>query len=301
MPVLAIFLFSPEAGIPSMRTGKAGAPQMSTADKDSAGATPQSELRGAVADMAGLPLGPNIVRTLVDTLVFTPRIARDVLSGANSYFSPLRLFLSLMGLTFAIIAFFGLPNMLSLETMMAADGWDRVRAALAERGHTFEEVSATVSRWGGLLNWPILVLSMIPYLVVIKLFRPSISWWHHLQCYLAANNAMLIASLLVLPLLLYSQLAFILAQSLSAIVFFIALIRIGSGAYGLHPIALIGLFIASVLVSIPSTVLIVILTMASMEMMLQLSYDVSFIELMSISLDSGDVPVEAPPPSATDR
>lgn len=274
---------------------------MSNVQGDSGSPTPQSELRGAVADMAGLPLGPNILRTLVDTLIYTPRIARDILSGTNSYFSPLRLFLSLMGLSFAIIAFFGLPNMFSLETMMAADGWDRVRAALAESGLTFEEVSATVSRWGGLLNWPILVLSMIPYLVVIKLFRPSISWWHHLQCYLVANNAMLIASLLVLPLLFYSQLVFILAQSLSAIVFFIALIRIGSGAYGLHPIALIGLLVASVLVTIPSSALILILTLVSMELVLQLSYDVSFIELMSISLDSGDVPVEAPPPSATDR
>ncbi|MGY6662295.1 MAG: hypothetical protein ACXIVO_08235 [Glycocaulis sp.] len=274
---------------------------MSNSERDSGPVTPQSELRGAVAGVAGLPLGPNIVRTVIDTLVFTPRIARDVLNGTNAYFSPLRLFLSLMGLTFAIIAFFGLPNMFSLETMMAADGWDRVRAALAERGHTFEEVSATVSRWGGLLNWPILVAGMVPYLVVIKLFRPSVSWWHHLQCYLTANNAMLIASLLVVPLLIFSELAFILTQSLSAIVFFVALIRIGSGGYGLHPLALVGLLIASLLVTIPSTVLIMALTMASMELVLQLGYDVSFLELMSISLDSGDAPAEAPPPSATEE
>lgn len=252
------------------------------------------------SDLTGLPLAPLVFRTLVDTLIFTPRIARDVIAGTRAYFSPLRLFISLMGMTFAIVTFIGLPNVFSLETMMAADGWDRVRAALAERGHTFEEVSATVSRWGGLLNWPILVASMIPYLVVIKLFRPSISWWHHLQCYVAANNAMLIASLLALPLLLVGELIFIVAQSLTAVVFFVALIRIGSGGYGLGPVALFGLFIASLLVTIPSTLLIVILTMTGMELVLQLGYDVSFMELMSISLDSDSVPVEAPP-SATEE
>ncbi|WP_439634774.1 hypothetical protein, partial [Glycocaulis sp.] len=81
----------------------------------------------------------------------------------------------------------------------------------------------------------------------------------------------------------------------------VALIRIGSGGYGLHPLALVGLLIASLLVTIPSTVLIMALTMASMELVLQLGYDVSFLELMSISLDSGDAPAEAPPPSATEE
>ncbi|MGP1275516.1 MAG: hypothetical protein ACQRW7_08865 [Caulobacterales bacterium] len=268
-------------------------------DAGQTGTAKREHSAGQIAsDLVGLPLGPLVFRTILDTLLFTPRIARDVIAGTNAYFSPLRLFISLMGLTFTIIAFFGLPNMFSLETMMAPDGWDRVRSALAEQGHTFEEVSATVSRWGGLLNWPILVISMIPYLVVIKLFRPSISWWHHLQCYLAANNAMIIAALLVLPFLVFSQLLFIVSQSLSAIVFFIALMRIGSGGFGLGPVKLTGLLIASVLVTIPSTVLIMVLVMGSMEAVLQLNYGVSFLELMSISLDSSDVPVEAAPPSS---
>jgi len=79
-----------------------------------------------------MPLGPLVFRTLVDTLIFTPRIARDVILGTRGYFSPLRLFISLMGLQFGIAAFFGLPAFYSLETLLAPEGRDLAEAHLTD-------------------------------------------------------------------------------------------------------------------------------------------------------------------------
>ena len=254
------------------------------------------------SDLTGMPLGPLVFKTLVDTLIFTPRIARDVVDGTQGYFSPLRLFVSLMGLQFGIAAFFGMPAFYSLETLLAPEGWDLVEAHFDERALAFNEVSATVSRWGALLNWPLMAVGAIPYLLVIKAFRPSLSWWTHLQCYLAANNAMLIVSLLCAPALVFGELAFLMTQGLSAIVFFVAIMRVASGGYGLKTGALIGFLLVNIIITLPSTVLMFAAGMFSVHLILQWNYDLSLFELMSISLDQSSRPLEAaPPPSATEE
>lgn len=254
------------------------------------------------SDLTGMPLIPLAFKTLRDTLVFTPRVALDVISGRRAYFSPLRLFISLMGLQFGIAAFFGLPAFYSVETLLAPEGHDLAVAYLVERGLTFTDVSATVSRWGALLNWPLMAVGAVPYLLVIKAFRPSLSWWTHLQCYLAANNAMLIVSLLCAPVLLAGELAFLMTQGLSAIVFFIAIMRVASGTYGLKPLKLAGFLLVNLIITVPSTVLMFAAGMLSVHMILQWNYDVSLWELMSISLEQDSRPTEAaPPPSATEE
>jgi hypothetical protein len=248
------------------------------------------------SDLTGLPLIPLAFRTLVDTLIFTPRVARDIVRGTRAYFSPLRLFISLMGLQFGIAAFFGLPAFYSLEALLAPAGWDLAEAHLAEQGLSFTEVSATVGRWGALLNWPLMAVGAIPYLVVIKAFRPSLSWWTHFQCYLSANNAMLIVSLLCVPALLLGELAFLATQGLSAIVFFIAIMRVASGAYGLKPLLLAGFLLVNLIITVPSTILMFAAGMFSVHLILQWNYDLSLFELMSISLNQDSRPLEASPP-----
>jgi len=267
-------------------------------DQHAAPAAQDHSARQIASDLTGLPLAPLVLRTLVDTLIFTPRISRDVISGTRGYFSPLRLFVSLMGLQFGIAAFFGMPAFYTVDALIAPGGRDLAEAYLAERGLTISGVSDTVSRWGALLNWPLMALGAIPYLLVVKAFRPSLSWWTHFQCYLSANNAMLIASLLCAPVLIFGEIAFLLTQGLSAIVFFIAIMRVASGGYGLGTIALIAFLLVNIIITIPSTILMFAAGMFSVHFILQWNYGVSLFELMSISLDQSSRAIEAAPPQS---
>lgn len=288
---------APSVAMATIVANPGGGASMTSERHDAQAPQPAREHSGSqiASDLTGLPFAPLVWRTLVDTLIFTPRIAQDVITGTRAYFSPFRLFISLMGLHFAAIAFFGLPNLFSLETMLASDGLDQVEEAVAAEGHSVAGLSASLSRWGGILNWPILVIGMVPYLLVLKAFRPSVSWWHHVQCYLTANNAMLIASFSAMPLLIFDTLLFLVFQSLSAIVFFVALLRIGSGAFGLKPGLLTAMLAANLAATIPSTIFIFLLTMLAMDAILQLDFGLSFFDLLMISLDSGTPPAEAGP------
>lgn len=266
---------------------------MSTTDNDRPAATPQSELRGAVADMAGLPLGPNILRTLVDTVVFTPRVAQDIVNGTRAYFSPLRLFLTLMGGFIALAAFFGLPTLFTIDALVIPEAQGRLDALLAEHGVTRLELVTTLDRWSALLHWPVFALGALPYILVLKAFRPSIGWWPHLQVYLLANNAMLILMLACVPLLLIDEWLFAIANTAAVIVFFVALARAGASAYQLKWPSLTGLVLANIVICIPATILYSALSLLATHIVLTMSFGISLPDLLAVNLELG-TPEQAP-------
>lgn len=241
-------------------------------------------LREVASDIAGLPLGRQIVRTAVDTVIFTPRVARDIVAGTRAYFSPLRLFLSLMGALIALTAFFGLPTLFSIDALVIPEAQDRLDALLAGHGVTRLELVTTLDRWSAWLNWPVFAAGALPYILLLKAFRPSIGWWPHTQIYLLANNAMLIVILIAAPLLLVDEWLFVIANILTMALFFLVIARSGASAYGMRWPAVTGLTLASILVSIPAIILYVALSMLATHVVLMVSFGISLPELLAVNL-----------------
>lgn len=266
---------------------------MSGAESGKEPAQGSDTLRDVASDIAGLPLGRQIVRTLVDTVIFTPRVAHDIVNGTRAYFSPLRLFLSLMGALIALTAFFGLPTLFSIDALVVPDAQERLDALLAENNTTRLELVTTLDRWSAWLNWPVFAIGALPYIVLLKAFRPSIGWWPHTQIYLLANNAMLILILIAAPLLLIDEWLFVIANLLSMIIFFVVFARTGASAYALKWPAVAGLTLSSILVSIPAMMLYVALSMLATHIVLSMSFGISLPDLLAVNLEP-DIVEQAP-------
>lgn len=285
-PGFAIFLFPLAAGIPSMGTGKAGEQTMTGAESGREPGQASNTLREVASDIAGLPLGQQIVRTLVDTVVFTPRVAHDIVDGTQAYFSPLRLFLSLMGALIALTAFLGLPTLFSLDGLLIPAAQERLDPFLADNNTTRLALVTTLDRWSGLLSWPVMTIAALPYILILKAFRPSIGWWQHAQIYLIANNVMLIATLAVMPTLLAGEGVFLVATTLTVVLFFVALARIGASAYALKWPAVAGLTAANIAISIPSIGLYLVLALFSIHIVLELSFGISLLDVLALNLET---------------
>ncbi len=250
-------------------------------------------LREIASDIAGLPLGRQIVRTLVDTVIFTPRVSHDIVNGTRAYFSPLRLFLSLMGGFIALAAFLGLPTLFTIDALVTSEAQDRLDALLAEHEVTRLELVTTLDRWSALLHWPVFALGALPYILVLKAFRPSIGWWPHVQVYLLANNAMLILMLACVPLLLINEWLFAITNTATLIIFFVTLARAGASAYQLKWPALTGLVLSNIVISIPATALYAALSLLATHIVLTMSFGISLPDVLAVNLES-DIVEQAP-------
>lgn len=135
-------------------------------------------------------LGWNLrfLRTAAESLLNPVAVARAALrSETDRYVSPLRVFVFLYGLLLAASTSLLNDQMLSLDTL-AGGAPEDYELWLAGTELSFEAVNDTVKFWMNLAIWPITILSTLPYVLVLKLFRPRRTFYGHLLVYLVANN-----------------------------------------------------------------------------------------------------------------
>ena len=180
--------------------------------------------------IAAFDVDGRIFRTVWHSLVRAPDVARAALAGDYTrYIAPIRLFVALFGLQFVIANLFDTPLTGSLSQLTpgvspdAIDGWLATGANADGSAVTIADVDRSMEEWGSLSLWPITIISSLPYLLALKLYRPSIPLWGHVQIYLTSTNASFLLMVLMIPLLGVSYAAFLTGLSLAMVVYFIVM------------------------------------------------------------------------------
>ena len=158
--------------------------------------------------IAALDVDSRIFRTLWHSLVRAPVVARAALEGDYSrYISPVRVFVAMFGLQFVVASLFGTPLTGSLEQLSSGLPPEQVAAWLTT-GQTAQgtvptaaDVDSAIESWGAILLWPITVVTSLPYLFLLKAYRPSIPLWGHVQLYLVPTNASFLIMIAAIPTL----------------------------------------------------------------------------------------------------
>ena len=165
--------------------------------------------------IATFDLDGRIFRTLWHSLVRTPDVALAGMTGDFSrYISPVRVFVALFSFQFVVASLFGTPLNGSLEDLASALSPEAVEAWLATGRNaagetpTAAEVDAAIESWGAMLLWPITIITSLPYLGLLKLYRPSIPLWGHVQVYLASTNASFVVMIAAIPTLAFDMVWF---------------------------------------------------------------------------------------------
>lgn len=225
------------------------------------------------------------VRTLRDTLWAPHTVVADAFADGTRYLSPVKLFVALSGLMLTIAAFFGSPFTPTLENFFGNGDRAAVYSHIANAGHDPAQINAAIERWMGVAIWPIILLSCAPFIIALKLCRPSITWWGHVLSYLVATNAGTLLGLAGAALVAFGMLWFAGFQAAALIVFFYALLRIGAGPYRLGAAGLVGLFTLAFVTLIVTIILAAALQLALMSAIVA-AFDLSLFELMSISAEA---------------
>lgn len=233
------------------------------------------------SDVIGMPLSRQLPLTIWHSVVFTPRVARDMMERGRTYMPPVRIFMILIGLLLGMAAFFQLPFVMDAGTLFPPEMHGAIDALLRDAGTSLDEARAETGRWMSLIYWGMMAVAAFPFLLLLKALRPSLSWWVHLQGYLIANNAMLALSLAGAPLLLVSPEAYIVVQLPVMVVFYVAMVRIAAGAYKMRTLGVSLLLIGMLPLTIVSYAMALLLNAASLHVILTLSYDVSLIDLIN--------------------
>lgn len=158
--------------------------------------------------IAAFDLDSRIFRTVWHSLVRPPAVALAALEGDYTrYLSPVRIFVALFGFQFVVASLFGTPLTGSLEQLTIDLPPDQVTNWLAS-GQTAQgdtptpaQIDAAMESWGAILLWPISIITTLPYLGLLKAYRPSIPLWGHLQLYLVPTNASFLIMIAVMPTL----------------------------------------------------------------------------------------------------
>ncbi|MEE2567275.1 hypothetical protein [Hyphobacterium marinum] len=238
--------------------------------------------RADADDVADAVIGVDtrIFRTVWDTLVHTPRVLQAAFEGDRERYVPiLRLFLILFGLQFAVVAFIGLPQSMSLDQFVRPGDTDVLNNWLG--GQTADAVNLTLERAAGLTNTILVFLSSLPYLLLLKLYRPSRSFFGHALAYLLATN---VSYLVMLPLMLPAALGnfifwYVLSFSVGLSVFYVAAGRILYSHYS-QKAWVVALQVLGMLLLLPITLLLVILgQLGTAELVMRVFHDLSYFEL----------------------
>jgi len=156
--------------------------------------------------IAAFDLDGRIFRTLWHSLVRPPDVALAALKGDFSrYLSPVRVFVALFGFQFVVASLFGTPLTGSLEDLTSnlsaetVDAWLATGRNAAGEVPTLAEVDEVMESWGAMLLWPITIITSLPYLLLLKLYRPGIPLWGHVQVYLVSTNASFVVMIAAIP------------------------------------------------------------------------------------------------------
>ena len=247
--------------------------------------------------VAAFEVDARIFRTLWHSFTQPNAIARAALeANYQTYLSPVRVFVALFSFQFAIAALFGVPVESSIESLTVTADPAAVEAWL--RSGNQDELSAAVidpalADWSALMLWPITIVSSLPYLIVLKLYRPSLSWWGHVLLYLVPVNGsfvILLAFVPLYPLVSSDELRmflFALATLFGMILYFVLAARVISEFYARTALG-IGLRIVGLLAAFPVTVVMTILLQFFLTgMLLQIEFGLRLDELLIAQNNNG--------------
>tara|TARA_R110000868_G_scaffold51823_1_gene163810 strand:- start:2062 stop:2814 length:753 start_codon:yes stop_codon:yes gene_type:complete len=186
-------------------------------DKDQANQT-DYELINSLS-VAAFDLDGRIFRTLWHSFIRAPDVALAAIKGDYTrYISPIRVVIALVGVQFAVAAIFGTPMTLSVETISADLDAERLAGWL--NGHDVITVDRALEDAMSLLIWPITLASSLPYLILLKLYRPSLKFWTHVCVFLVPTNASTFAFVLLIPAFMLSDSVVLIAFITMLLVYF---------------------------------------------------------------------------------
>ena len=247
--------------------------------------------------VASVGIGTRGWRSIWHSLVHTPRVVEAAIIGDRSdYISPIAVFFPLFGLQFLVAALFGAPTSPNLDMLLqqgvepsVIQGWlDGASSPVS-----VEALNQRIDRFYSLSMWPLIVVSFLPYLVLLKLYRLRRSLFAHTLTYLVTVNAMLLVQTVALPVsLLGSDVGSLILLSISLLVYFVATARALSAHYARHWWSLTLMIVGIVFVAIISLILITIANFVVADFAVR-PFGLSFFELMTIAYDtdpSGSTP-----------
>jgi hypothetical protein len=251
-----------------------------------------SDPRGDTFDsitIAAFDVDHRIFRSIWHTLIHTPRVGLAGLGGDYStYLSPIRVFVALIGLQFAVAAIFGAPATMNIDIFLAELPADTI--ALVLNGHTVAEVDETLLNWLSLLLWPLTILASIPYILALKLSRPAMTWWGHVMIYLVASNASFIIMAAALPFYPMGEWTMMVGTAVGLLVFLIALGRLIIRFYARTPLGAIARLVVLTLL-LPVTMFMGIAgQFLAAHWVLKREYNLSLIDIIEAASNSGASP-----------
>ncbi|MEE2527104.1 hypothetical protein V0U79_12060 [Hyphobacterium sp. HN65] len=273
--------------------------------------------RGDIDDVADAAIGVDtrIFQTIVDTFLHTPRVVAAAYAGDRHTYVPIiRLFLVLFGLQFALMAFANLPVGLTLASLERSGETSENIAAWLEAGPQCQaqlapldpqaesyaaaradvlqscrtDVESTLQTLASYTSAPLVFISTLPFLILLKLFAWRRSVFGHLLAYLAATNA---SYLLVLPF--YAAAIFIPSPALlwsgmavSTFWYFVAMARLLYRFYSQNR-TVVAFQLLAQLAMVPVIFLIVsIAQLVFVHLALGAFHDLSILELMATNAGS---------------
>ena len=247
------------------------------------GDTPLDSLSIAVFDVDA-----RIFRTMRDyflkpVTVATAGIERDY----TRYLSPIRVFIALFSFQFVAAALFGTPVTATIESMTATEPEIDIAAWLTttrmdfDTPLTLERVESELRAVQSLTLWPLTVLSSLPYLIALKLFRPSIPTWGHVQIYLVVTNVSFIVMIALIPLHTLGGAGMMTGMGIALAVFYVYAGILLARLYGKSVIAL-ALRLTGLVALLPITLLITIIgTYITIDWVLENSFGLHLLALLS--------------------
>ncbi len=216
----------------------------------------------------------------------------------EKYVPIIRLFLVLFGLQFAVIAFFDIPAGLSLDALARSSGDAAlaIEAWLAESGQNYEAVNTSLQNAAGLTTTLLVFLSSLPFVLLLKAYRPSRSFFGHVLAYLAPVNASFLALFLLMAIVALisflpgigeeTEIAlYIWSFAGSMIWYFVSTAWVLARFYGRSALAVTLQVAGLVIMLIPMLVIMTIGQYGIAEIVLQNTYDISIIDLFRIFVE----------------
>lgn len=191
-------------------------------------AVPGDDALDSIA-IAAFDVDGRIFRTMWHSLIKAPDVVFAALQGDYSrYLSPVRVFVALFSFQFAFAAIIGTPLTVQLTPLAETIPPDAVAAWLAlspTEGLSLRDIDALLDAWLSLMMWPATLLSSLPFLILLKLYRPSLSWWGHVTVYLVPTNGSFLVMISALPLMLIEgelgSMLFMLGATLGMLSYFV--------------------------------------------------------------------------------
>jgi hypothetical protein len=246
---------------------------------------PEGPNAGEIID-AAFGWNLKVLRGSLGALLVPVSVCRAALAGDDQrYAAPVRAFILLFGISLAITGFFAGGQLMVLETLTQAspallDQW------AAPSGEPLSRIDDVLSGWSGLLAWPLTIVSSSPYILLLKAYRPSRTFYGHALVYIITNNAALTVQIILIPamaLVMPPQEGVFWSTLVVLVVYAITTARVVFALYA--DTFLGGLWkLLGILALTPITLAILsVLQLATLELILQLRFDLSLLELMALN------------------